>query len=108
MTYPFVRSAVGLNEYGKCITIFSAANYCDSTGNKGAILRFGHDLKPHFETVGIVSVVECSLTLCLIPDLDRCTTLRRCFSVVAVLCLSLRGGMVRFCEKGSEYRFVLY
>ena len=40
-----------LNEYGKCITIFSAANYCDSTGNKGAILRFGHDLKPHFETV---------------------------------------------------------
>jgi serine/threonine-protein phosphatase 5 len=33
---------------GKCITIFSAPNYCDSMGNKGAFIRFGPDNKPHF------------------------------------------------------------
>lgn len=33
---------------GKCITIFSAPNYCDQQGNKGAFIRFGEDLKPHF------------------------------------------------------------
>jgi len=36
---------------GKCITIFSAPNYCDQMGNKGAFIRFeaGDDVsKPHF------------------------------------------------------------
>jgi serine/threonine-protein phosphatase 5 len=33
---------------GKLITIFSAPNYCDSMGNKGAFIRFGSDLKPKF------------------------------------------------------------
>ena len=33
---------------GKCITIFSAPNYCDSMGNKGAFIHFGHDLEPKF------------------------------------------------------------
>ena len=33
---------------GKCITIFSAPNYCDQQGNKGAFIRFGEDLKPNF------------------------------------------------------------
>jgi serine/threonine-protein phosphatase 5 len=33
---------------GKCITIFSAPNYCDQMGNKGAFIRFGHDCKPNF------------------------------------------------------------
>lgn len=33
---------------GKCITIFSAPNYCDQMGNKGAFIRFGEDLEPHF------------------------------------------------------------
>lgn len=33
---------------GQCITIFSAPNYCDSMGNKGAFIRFGSDLKPKF------------------------------------------------------------
>ncbi|KAK8826550.1 hypothetical protein WA538_006011 [Blastocystis sp. DL] len=37
-----------------CITIFSAPNYCDTTGNKGAILKFDHSLKPHFETFDAV------------------------------------------------------
>lgn len=34
---------------GKCITIFSAPNYCDQMGNKGAFIRLnGKELKPKF------------------------------------------------------------
>mmetsp|Transcript_24404 Transcript_24404/g.22175 ORF Transcript_24404/g.22175 Transcript_24404/m.22175 type:complete len:505 (-) Transcript_24404:30-1544(-) len=33
---------------GKCITVFSAPNYCDQMGNKGAFIRFGPDLEPVF------------------------------------------------------------
>lgn len=33
---------------GKCITVFSAPNYCDQMGNKGAFIRFKDDLKPAF------------------------------------------------------------
>mmetsp|Transcript_7183 Transcript_7183/g.10507 ORF Transcript_7183/g.10507 Transcript_7183/m.10507 type:complete len:511 (+) Transcript_7183:198-1730(+) len=33
---------------GKIITIFSAPNYCDSMGNKGAYIRFEKDCKPNF------------------------------------------------------------
>ena len=33
---------------GKCITVFSAPNYCDQMGNKGAFIRFHHDCKPEF------------------------------------------------------------
>ncbi|CAK4085555.1 unnamed protein product [Aphanomyces euteiches] len=32
----------------KCITVFSAPNYCDQMGNKGAFIRFFKDLKPRF------------------------------------------------------------
>ena len=28
---------------GKCLTVFSAPNYCDQMGNKGALLRFTTD-----------------------------------------------------------------
>ncbi|CBJ28105.1 conserved unknown protein [Ectocarpus siliculosus] len=35
---------------GKCITVFSAPNYCDQMGNKGAFIRFGSDLEPQFTT----------------------------------------------------------
>ncbi|KAG8342876.1 putative Tetratricopeptide repeat PPP5 TPR repeat region Calcineurin like phosphoesterase [Trypanosoma vivax] len=36
---------------GKCITVFSAPNYCDQMGNKGAFIRFtGGDMKPKFTT----------------------------------------------------------
>jgi len=36
---------------GKCITVFSAPNYCDTMGNKGAfITMLGKDLKPNFTT----------------------------------------------------------
>ena len=34
---------------GRVITIFSAPNYCDQMGNKGALIRFnGKDMKPRF------------------------------------------------------------
>jgi len=33
---------------GKCITIFSAPNYCDSMGNKGAFIHFDSTLVPKF------------------------------------------------------------
>lgn len=33
---------------GKCITVFSAPNYCDQMGNKGAFIHFGSDCKPKF------------------------------------------------------------
>lgn len=31
---------------GKCITVFSAPNYCDQMGNKGAFIRFGRAFLP--------------------------------------------------------------
>ncbi|GBL93574.1 Serine/threonine-protein phosphatase 5 [Araneus ventricosus] len=34
---------------GKCITVFSAPNYCDTMGNKGAFITMkGKDMKPKF------------------------------------------------------------
>ena len=33
---------------GKLITVFSAPNYCDSQGNKGAYINVGHDMKLNF------------------------------------------------------------
>lgn len=33
---------------GKCITIFSAPNYCDQTSNKGAFINIGPDYELHF------------------------------------------------------------
>ena len=36
---------------GKCITVFSAPNYCDTMGNKGAFITMnGADMKPTFTT----------------------------------------------------------
>ncbi|XP_046859960.1 serine/threonine-protein phosphatase 5-like [Xenia sp. Carnegie-2017] len=39
---------------GKCITVFSAPNYCDQMGNKGAFITMGSDLKPQFTTYNAV------------------------------------------------------
>jgi len=34
---------------GRVITIFSAPNYCDQMGNKGAFIKFkGSEMKPNF------------------------------------------------------------
>lgn len=33
---------------GRLITIFSAPNYCDQMGNKGAFIRFDHKMEPKF------------------------------------------------------------
>eukprot|EP00197_Chlamydomonas_leiostraca_P003143 CAMPEP_0202869786 /NCGR_PEP_ID=MMETSP1391-20130828/13229_1 /ASSEMBLY_ACC=CAM_ASM_000867 /TAXON_ID=1034604 /ORGANISM="Chlamydomonas leiostraca, Strain SAG 11-49" /LENGTH=507 /DNA_ID=CAMNT_0049550165 /DNA_START=71 /DNA_END=1594 /DNA_ORIENTATION=+ len=36
---------------GRLVTVFSAPNYCDQMGNKGAFIRFnGNDVVPHFTT----------------------------------------------------------
>jgi len=39
---------------GKLITIFSAPNYCDQVGNKGAFIRFESDMKPKFTSYAAV------------------------------------------------------
>ena len=45
-----VRDAGYEEEHGgKCITVFSAPNYCDQMGNKGAFIRFtSEDMQPSF------------------------------------------------------------
>ncbi|CAB3977518.1 Serine threonine- phosphatase 5 [Paramuricea clavata] len=39
---------------GQCVTVFSAPNYCDQMGNKGAFITMGSDLKPNFTTYDAV------------------------------------------------------
>lgn len=80
MIYPFLLHVQWLlHRQGKCITIFSAPNYCDSTGNKGAVIRFGHDLKPIFDTVVVcLKLIIISLKVFLILDQVQCIMLLRC------------------------------
>lgn len=41
---------------GKCITIFSAPNYCDQMGNKGAFIKLrGSELKAKFTQFAAVA-----------------------------------------------------
>ena len=35
---------------GRCITVFSAPNYCDQMGNLGAFITFNEDMVPRFTT----------------------------------------------------------
>lgn len=36
---------------GRCVTVFSAPNYCDTMGNKGAFITMtAPDLRPNFTT----------------------------------------------------------
>ncbi|KAG5437998.1 hypothetical protein PCANB_000345 [Pneumocystis canis] len=39
---------------GHCITVFSAPNYCDTQGNKGAYIRIGSSLELEFKTFDAV------------------------------------------------------
>jgi len=39
-----------VDHHGLLVTVFSAPNYCDQMGNKGAFIRFEHDMVPHFNT----------------------------------------------------------
>jgi len=39
---------------GQLVTVFSAPNYCDQVGNKGAFIRFEADLQPRYTTFDAV------------------------------------------------------
>ncbi|PHZ10157.1 MgPPT1, serine threonine phosphatase 2A catalytic sub-unit like protein [Rhizopus microsporus ATCC 52813] len=39
---------------GKCVTVFSAPNYCDTVGNKGALINITPDLKLDYVTFSAV------------------------------------------------------
>lgn len=41
---------------GRLITIFSAPNYCDQMGNKGAFIHFDHKMEPNFVQFSAVPV----------------------------------------------------
>jgi hypothetical protein len=46
---------------GKCITVFSAPNYCDTMGNQGAFITLnGSDMKPQFTTYQAVVSFSCN------------------------------------------------
>lgn len=49
---------------GRLITIFSAPNYCDQMGNKGAYIRFeAPEMKPKYTSF---EAVVCNFVICLI------------------------------------------
>jgi len=39
---------------GKLVTVFSAPNYCDQVGNKGAYIRFDSNMKPTYHSFAAV------------------------------------------------------
>jgi len=47
----------------KCITVFSAPNYCGSVGNKGAVVNFKEDMQPSFKQFDAAAKV-CILLHC--------------------------------------------
>jgi hypothetical protein len=65
---------------GRLITIFSAPNYCDQMGNKGAFIHFGSDYKPKFTQFAAVVHIP-RFTLLLFP---RCVS----YLIFLHLCLS--------------------
>lgn len=82
---------------GRCITVFSAPNYCDTIGNLGALITFtGGDLTPKFVTFkAVVRIFPYRISVWKIlsdfsrfifwvffsshiPTLQQCRTLLRC------------------------------
>jgi hypothetical protein len=54
---------------GKCITVFSAPNYCDQMGNKGAFIRFEKDMKPRFtQFTAVVRTLRFFNWVCLMAN----------------------------------------
>ena len=51
----FSPPSIGSRLSGKCITVFSAPNYCDTMGNKGAYITIlGDDVRPKFTSYAAV------------------------------------------------------
>ncbi|KAJ1565972.1 Serine/threonine-protein phosphatase 5 [Nowakowskiella sp. JEL0078] len=50
------QDGYAIDHDGKCITIFSAPNYCDSVGNKGAYIHITPDLKRTYHQFNAVPV----------------------------------------------------
>ncbi|MBN3319132.1 PPP5 phosphatase, partial [Atractosteus spatula] len=74
---------------GKCITVFSAPNYCDQMGNKGAYIHLrGSDLKPEFHQF---TAVVSPLHLC--HSLHRSSSLSLLLFLFVSLCVSLWGSV---------------
>jgi len=48
----------------KCITVFSAPNYCGSVGNKGAVVNFKEDMQPSFKQFDAAAKVCILLHFC--------------------------------------------
>lgn len=49
--FTFQDNGYEVSHDGKCITVFSAPNYCDTMGNKGAFITLtGADMTPKYTT----------------------------------------------------------
>lgn len=70
-----------MHHNGQVVTIFSAPNYCDFTGNKGAFIRLrGDEMKPkytQFDAV-VISIIIYSHILTLV-QWHMQTNLEECF-----------------------------
>ncbi|KAK7883055.1 hypothetical protein WMY93_029229 [Mugilogobius chulae] len=73
---------------GKCITVFSAPNYCDQMGNKGAYIHLrGSDLKPEFHQF---TAVVCDLFVCVFVIFIIFIFLMIVITVIILLILFIR------------------
>ncbi|XP_039583786.1 serine/threonine-protein phosphatase 5-like, partial [Passer montanus] len=67
---------------GRCVTVFSAPNYCDQMGNKGSYIHLrGSDLRPDFHqftaVVSLGAVLPSLLALGPVPVAERAANQRR-------------------------------
>lgn len=71
---------------GRLITIFSAPNYCDQMGNKGAFIRFDHKMKPSFVQFAAVPVRLPYNSLRHCVQFLRCSCERTCSRFTSEWC----------------------